>query len=563
MLRPLFVALFVALVCAPLPAQDATDPVAQALKQGSVFESKRKYDLALDSYRKADKLSHHTSAVAYLHIAGVEKKQGQFADSLDDAKKAEKAAGSDNATVLQALMLRATILVQMSGKPTDKKLKEAEEELRRAVALSPNEPLCHFNLGFVLLKQGRDAEGIPELKVCVDSPRTDPSTREEAQRIIANPVRAREPFAPDFSFRTLEEKDVSSAGLRGRVLLMDFWGTWCAACREAIPMLRSLHKKYASQSFQLVGVSSDDDEDLVRTFTQAQHMDWLEHVDLTGKVLEAFKVESFPTFVVIDKDGVIRFRQSGWGPSTQNELEEAIGKALKRPSNPALAAAATAPESKPAEDRAVSAHEKPGEADASSAVSPLSEIEAWTISANVYSNKALGLTYELPKGWIAAKPEAMHRTNERAEAATNAAILQQHPEFAGSVGVSVPKIVLYASRKGEGDGQKLALPCIRVTAQPSRMSALSLSGFQRMTEYTATAVGGRITRPAAAFTVKDHDFLRADLERSAGSSKVAEALVHTLAGDYLLQIEIFASSQEELDKIADSLQSMIITDSDP
>jgi hypothetical protein len=94
--------------------------------------------------------------------------------------------------------------------------------------------------------------------------------------------------------------------------------------------------------FQLVSVSSDDDEDVWKTFIKAEHMDWPEYIDLSGDVLHAFKVESFPTFVVLDKDGVIRFRQSGEGPSTEGELEDAINKYLKRESDPKLAAAAAA-----------------------------------------------------------------------------------------------------------------------------------------------------------------------------------------------------------------------------
>ncbi len=563
MSRPLLLAALAVLFAVPLGAQEASDSVAQALKQGDVFESKRKYDLALDSYRRADKLSHHTSAVAYLHIAMVERKEGQFSDALDDAKKSVKAAGDDKSAVLDALLLRANILVQMSGKPSDKKLKEAEEELHQALAISPNEPLCHFDLGYVLLKQGRDAEGIPELKACLDSPRTDSATREEARRIIANPVRAREPFAPDFSFRTLEDKEVSNAGLHGQVVLIDFWGTWCQACREAIPILRSLHKKYAGQPFQLVGVSSDDDEELVRTFAQAQHMDWPEHVDLNGEVLAAFQVESFPTFVVIDKDGVIRFRQSGVGPVTQGELEETIGKALKRPSDSTLAAAAenTAPSSA---NSSASASAPPSDVAAapSPADEPSSGIEAWTLSANLYKNPALGLTYELPKGWAAARPDSLRALNLRMEAAARASMLQQHPELSGPAVMIVPKFLLYASRRGDGDPQRPSLPSMRISASPSRADSVDLGRFEQMAEYTATAMGMKMTRPASQYTVKDHDFVRADMTKDSGGTKFSHALIETIAGDYLLKIEIFASSPDELEKITDTLQTMIIIDSD-
>lgn len=80
-----------------------------------------------------------------------------------------------------------------------------------------------------------------------------------------------------------------------------------------------------------------------RTFIEAQHMDWSEYIDLSGTVLKAFEVDSFPTYVLLDKDGVIRFRQSGFGDMTRGELEEAINKTLKRAPDPKLAALTATP----------------------------------------------------------------------------------------------------------------------------------------------------------------------------------------------------------------------------
>lgn len=555
MFRATLSLLLVLVIAAPLAAQQSSDAFAQAMAQGDLYLSRRKYDLALEAYHKADKLSHHTSAVCYLKLASVERKLGDFYSALEDAKRAVKVAGEDKAVAIQAHLVRASLLAQMAGKPTDKKLKEAEDELRQAIALDPTQLFPHHNLGVVLLRQERDSEGLAELNAYVASPGADPALAAEAQRMIANPIRAREPFAPDFSFMTHENQSVSNAALRGKVVLLDFWGTWCPPCRESVPILRSLQKKYTGKPFQLIGVSSDDDEDVWRTFIEAQHMDWSEYIDLSGDVLKAFKIESFPTYIVLDKDGVIRFRQSGFGETTQGELEDAINKALKRASDPALAAAASAP---PA-DSAPSAAEKT-ETPTSRAATPLLDIEAGTFSDNVYKNEALGISYEFPRGWIAAKPESIHALNERSEAAARAAILQQHPELASAIRFSGPKTVFYASRRGEGNGERLAVPCIRIKTVPSRVDELSLDTFRQLAENMATASGMTIIGPASEFTVKEHQFLRADFERSTGGPHVYYSYVQTLAGDYLLTIELFASSPAELQQIAASLQSMFVSD---
>src|SRR5260221_4404761 len=116
-----------------LTQPQAADPLAKAISQGDLFQSKRKYELALDSYHKADKLSHHSSAVVYLKLVEVEIKMCDFTSALDDSRKAVKVAGDDKAKAVEAHLVRSTLLTQMSGKPTAQKLKEAQTDLRQAL----------------------------------------------------------------------------------------------------------------------------------------------------------------------------------------------------------------------------------------------------------------------------------------------------------------------------------------------------------------------------------------------------------------------------------------------
>jgi thiol-disulfide isomerase/thioredoxin len=575
--------LFGFLAAASLLAQDSSDPVAQALSQGDLYSSKRKYELALDAYHKADKLSHHSSAQTYLKLASVERKLGDFSSALDDSKKAVKVAGDDKPVAVRAHLLRATLLSQMSGKSTDKKLKEAEEEIRQALALDSANALGRFDLGFVLLKQERDQEGITELDAFLSMPGADSETVAEARRMVANPLRARAPFAPDFSFSTSQNQGVSNASLRGKVVLVDFWGTWCPPCRESVPFLRNLNKKYTGKPFQLVSVSSDDDEDVWKTFIKAERMDWPQYIDLQGDVLHAFKVESFPTFVVLDKDGVIRFRQSGEGPTTEGELEDAINKYLKRESDPKLAAAAAAEASSasitPATNNSRAASSNAStvtNSNASAAPSSSREntsrdvdsstppgIEGGVVTGNTYKNAALGMTFQFPQSWHAASPASIQALNERTEAAAKASILQQRPELANSLNVSIPKTIFYGSRREGGDGQRIDVPSIRITAVPSRLDSVSLDNFQVLVANRATAAGLQPAGPASEFHVNKHAFVRADFSRSVGAVSVYQSFVQTIAGDYLLTIEIYAYSSDELQQVAASLQSMSISDDEP
>jgi thiol-disulfide isomerase/thioredoxin len=575
--RPTLPVFLAFLFCLPAGAQDSSDPVAQALSQGDLYQSKRKYDLALDAYHKADKLSHHTSAAAYLKIASIEKKVGDFSSALDDAKKAVKAAGDNKAVNIQVLQFRASLLAQMAGKPTDKKLKEAEEELRQALALDSANPVTHLDLGMILLRQERDAEGIPELNTYIASPGANRATVAETRLVIANPIRARMPFAPNFSFTTHDNQRISNASLRGKVILMDFWGAWCPPCRESVPILRDLNKKYSGKAFQLIGVSSDDDEDVWKTFMQAQHMDWPDYLDASEEVQRAFKIESFPTFIVLDKDGVIRFRQSGVGDTTSGELSDAINKALKRESDPKLAAAAASEASSAASTAPAAATAASTPVSSSPAIPTVNEssktdsdlpvtppgIEGGVVSGNIYKNAALGMTFQFPQGLLPVSAEALRTVNDRREAAAKAAILQQHPELANSPNISMPKTVFYASRKGQWDGQHVDIPSIGISAAPSRLDAVNLDTFQQMVEKMSAASGLKLTGPPVEFRVKKHPFVRADFDRSVGAVHMYQSMVQTIAGDYLLTVEVYAYSSEELQQVTASLETMDISDEDP
>src|SRR5260221_13140399 len=107
---------------AGVAAQSDSDALSKAMAQGELFESKHKYDLALEAYHKADKLAHHENANCYLKLAVVERKLGDFSSALDDTKKAIKAAGNHKSKARKADTVPAILMFRESGKPQDKKL---------------------------------------------------------------------------------------------------------------------------------------------------------------------------------------------------------------------------------------------------------------------------------------------------------------------------------------------------------------------------------------------------------------------------------------------------------
>jgi len=551
----------------PGQGPESAGDVSQALAQGDAFLSHHNFEKARESYVKADKLSHHTSAECFLRMVRADRQAGDLATALDDAKRAVKAAGDDKGTAARAHMARGVLLAEMAGKPTDKKLREAEDELRQALALDPNRTLAHFNLGEILIKQERDDEGIQELKAYIAAPGADPKTVSDARRVIADPIRAREPFAPDFAFTTLEGQTVSNAALRGKVVLLDFWGTWCPPCRESVPMLTDIRKKYLDRPFQIVGISSDDDEQAWKKFVAAHNMDWPEYIDLSGQVQQVFSIDSYPTFIVLDRDGVVRFRQSGLNAQlSEAELDGVIGKALKRPaqlaadvpessaSTPATSGTAAAPQPVAAVKEATG-KEQPASASQANA----SDEESGAVSGNVYRNEFLGFSYQFPAGWVTAKPESLHAVNERTEATAKAMALRQHSESGGSLQIVVPKTIFYASPSGEGDGARLSLPCVRISAMPWKGPELTLD-FVKSSSEKMQPPGVSLVRGPEPYTAGDHPLFRADYENTVNGHHLWMSRVETAADGYLLMLEFFAADQQGLERLVSTAGTMSFKD---
>jgi len=135
--------------------------------------------------------------------------------------------------------------------------------------------------------------------------------------------------APATESVTLEGKKAKLSDLKGKVVVLDFWATWCGPCVRMIPHNREVAKKLADKPFVLVSVSADEKKETLEAFMKKQEMPWTHWWDgRGGKVAELWDVEAYPTLYVIDHKGVIRHKQRGFGDDSK-ELDEMIEKLVK------------------------------------------------------------------------------------------------------------------------------------------------------------------------------------------------------------------------------------------
>jgi thiol-disulfide isomerase/thioredoxin len=119
-----------------------------------------------------------------------------------------------------------------------------------------------------------------------------------------------QPF-PALEFKGLDGKPVSIAALKGKVILIDFWATWCGPCRREMPTVISLYQKCHERGFEIVGISLDKDRETLEKYIEANKMPWPQYFD--GKVWKndistRFGIDAIPATILIDKEGVVRFK---------------------------------------------------------------------------------------------------------------------------------------------------------------------------------------------------------------------------------------------------------------
>jgi thiol-disulfide isomerase/thioredoxin len=121
-------------------------------------------------------------------------------------------------------------------------------------------------------------------------------------------VTAAGPAPLDLKFTSEDGHDIDLSKMRGKVVLVDFWATWCPPCRAEVPDVVATYKKYHDKGFEVLGISLDQDEDAMRTFTQQNEMTWPQFFDGKGwdnKIASDFGIQSIPTMWLVGKDGKI------------------------------------------------------------------------------------------------------------------------------------------------------------------------------------------------------------------------------------------------------------------
>jgi peroxiredoxin len=129
-----------------------------------------------------------------------------------------------------------------------------------------------------------------------------------------------------FSVKDITGKPLSLGNYRGKVVLIDFWASWCMPCKVEMPNVVRIHKKYKDRGFEIIGISLDSDRKAFESYIKAAGMEWPQYFDGKGwqnEVADKYKVRAIPATFLVDKKGKIRYRTL-----RSAELEKAVERLL-------------------------------------------------------------------------------------------------------------------------------------------------------------------------------------------------------------------------------------------
>lgn len=136
-------------------------------------------------------------------------------------------------------------------------------------------------------------------------------------------------LAPDFTLARMGGANLRLHEQRGQVVMVNFWATWCAPCREEMPHLDRLYQKYRASGFVLLGVNVDDDVGNAVALAQKLGVRFPVLLDTDKKVSRLYDLKAMPSTVLIDRDGRVRHVHRGYQSGYENTYEKFIRELLK------------------------------------------------------------------------------------------------------------------------------------------------------------------------------------------------------------------------------------------
>ena len=323
----------------PALAKSPTDPKAQkTFAEAQTLSRQHKYAFALEGFRKADKQDGG-------HCIPCELEAWKAARMAQDFKAGREAAAAilDHVTApadkAEAHFLAGQVcLAEGSTNNHEKPLREADAEFQAALEIEPKKADCLYADGMALAHLKEDGQATERFQQFLKLAPSSDVDYTRAQRMAERPELARARMAPNFRLTTLDGSTLTLESLTGKVVLIDFWATWCGPCREALPHVREIARRFSGQPLVVLSISLDSDEAKWKDFVGKNEMTWMQYRDggFEGGIARLFGVRAIPATFTIDADGVLQDQHVG-DAEIEGKLKKLVAKASQAPAQKTLA----------------------------------------------------------------------------------------------------------------------------------------------------------------------------------------------------------------------------------
>ena len=135
--------------------------------------------------------------------------------------------------------------------------------------------------------------------------------------------------APNFTLKSNTGKNIKLSELRGQVVLLNFWASWCGPCRQEMPLLEKLQQRYSALGFTVLGVNVEEDSSKAKTLLKDIRVSFPILYDTQNTVSKQYKVSAMPSTVMIDRDGNMRYLHKGYKPGDEAQYKKWVKQLIK------------------------------------------------------------------------------------------------------------------------------------------------------------------------------------------------------------------------------------------